>query len=152
DAAARFVSIGGGRPVFLTADEVRIVDVREGRALWLTFVEGHARSVDGESPTGGRVNSLLGRAASDSLSSRIAYQDVVYRRLWPGIDARVSGVRSGLKYSFEIAPYSDPRAIHLRYDGVDRMALNDRGEMIIEAGGQTIVDHAPTAYQRIDGR
>ena len=37
--------------------------------------------------------------------------------------ARVSGVRSGLKYSFEIAPYSDPLAIHLRYDGADRMAL-----------------------------
>jgi hypothetical protein len=152
DAAARFVSVGGGRPVFLTADDVRIVDVRQGHSLWLTFVEGHALSVDGESPTGGRVTSFLGHATSDSLSSRIAYQDVVYRRLWPGIDARVSGVQRGLKYSFEIAPYSDPLAIHLRYDGVDRMTLNDSGELIIEAGGQTILDRAPTAYQRIDGR
>jgi hypothetical protein len=152
DAAARFVSVGGGRPVFLTAEDVRIVDVRREHSLWLRFVEGHAASVDGESPTGGHVTSLRGHTTSDSLNSRTAYQDVVYRRLWPGVDARVTGVRSGLKYSFEIAPYSDPLAIHLRYDGVDRVALNASGEMIIEAGGQTIVDHAPTAYQRIDGR
>jgi hypothetical protein len=152
NAAARFVSVGGGRPVFLTADDVRVVDVRQGNSLWLTFVGGHALNVEGESPTGGHVTSLRGRTASDSLSSRIAYQDVVYRRLWPGIDARVSGVRSGLKYSFEIAPYSDPLAIQLRYDGADRVALDDDGELVLEAGGARIVDHAPTAFQRIDGR
>src|SRR5262245_15455283 len=50
DRAARFVSVGGGRPVFFTHRDVRIVDVRQQRSLWLTFVDGDARRLDGESP------------------------------------------------------------------------------------------------------
>jgi len=147
--AARFVSVGGGRPVFFTTGDVRIVDPRQEHSLWLAFVDSHALSVEGESPTGGHVTSLRGHATAERVR-QIAYRDVVYHRLWPGIDARVTGAAGGLKYSFEIAPYSDPLAIHLRYDGADRMSVNG-GELIIQAGGATIVDHAPTAYQYING-
>jgi hypothetical protein len=150
--AARFTSVGGTRPVFFTADDVRIVDPRQGRSLWLSFVDGHANRVEGESPTGGHVTFLHGPAKPDGLSSRIAYHDVVYRRVWPGIDARISGVRSGLKYSFEVAAHGDPLAIRLRYEGADRIALDESGELTIEAGGETIIDHAPIAYQDVDGR
>jgi F5/8 type C domain/Beta-propeller repeat len=158
DRAARFVSIGGGRPVFFTAHDVRIVDVRHGRSVWLTFVDAEARRVEGESPTG-RVTFLRGQAAAagtDSIaraaSRQIAYRDVVYRQLWPGIDARVSGIGGGLKYSFELAPHSDPRAIRFRYDGGDRIRIDRSGDLTIDAGGDSIVDRAPFAYQHAGGR
>jgi hypothetical protein len=152
DRAALFVSVGGGRPVFFTAGDVRMVDPRQERSLWLTFVDAHALRVEGESPTGGHVTSFHGSGPPNPMSRRIAYGDIVYRRLWPGIDARVSGVRRGLKYSFEIAPYGDPLAIHLRYDGADRLGVNGRGELTILSGDSTIVDAAPIAYQHVDGR
>ena len=101
------------------------------RSLWLTFADADASRIEGESPTGGHVTFLHGRQNLNSLAgtdgSLVAYRDVVYRRLWPGIDARITGASSGLKYSFEIAPHSDPRAIHLRYEGADRIAVTERG-------------------------
>ena len=153
DRAARFVSVGGGRPVFFTADGVRIVDPRDQRSLWLTFADADALRIEGDSPTGGRVTFLRGRknlsASGDPDGSRLAYRDVVYRRLWPGIDARITGAGNGLKYAFEIAPQSDPRAIHLRYEGADRIAVTDGGELTIEVGDST--DHRRRA-NRISAR
>jgi len=156
DSTACFVSVGGGRPVFFTKDGVRIVDARRQRSLWLTFADAGARRIEGEFPTGGHVTFLHGRQNLDSLAgtggSRVAYRDVVYRRVWPGIDARITGDGSGLKYSFEIAPHGDPRAIHLRYQGADRLAVTSGGELTIDAGDTTVVDGAPIAYQQVDGR
>ena len=149
DAAARFVAVGGGRPIFFTARDMRIVDPARQRSLWLTFVGGSAASIDGESPTGGAVNDMGRGRDAERLT---AYRDVVYRRVWPGVDARVSGLASGLEYAFEIAPRAEPGLIHLKYEGADRLSLTRTGELTIEAAGTTVVDHAPIAYQRFDGR
>jgi hypothetical protein len=133
-----------------------MVDVRHQRSLWLTFANADAALIEGESPTGGLVTFLHGWKNHDSHAgadgSRVAYRDVVYRRLWRGIDARITGASSGLKYSFEIAPHGDPQAIHLRYEGADHLALTSDGALTIDAGDNTMVDGAPIAYQHVDGR
>jgi hypothetical protein len=146
--AARFISVGGGQPIFFTANDVRMVDPRQQRSLWLMFVDGEARALDGEAPTGGRV-TVLRRAnpASDAM-----YGEVVYRRVWPDIDARVSAAAGGIKYTFEIAPGGDPRRIHLRYSGADRITLTPGGELRLDAGETTLVDSKPVASQLIGGR
>src|SRR5207249_5435861 len=131
--------------IFFTTRDVRIVDPRQHRSLWLTFVDGAAACVDGESPTGGGVTYL----AEPGARRQTAYRDVVYRRVWPGIDARVSGVPGGIEYSFEVEAGGDPKSIRLRYRGVDRVTLGDRGELTLVAGHTSIVDRAPLAYQRI---
>src|ERR1043166_6487411 len=146
---ARYVSVFGGQPIFFTTNDVRIVDPRRHRSLWLTFVDGAARGIDGEWDTGGHVTVLR---HSNSATDEPMFRDVVYRDVWHGVDARVSAEAKGLKYSFEVAPGGDPRAIHLRYSGADRMTLTDAGEITIDAGGATIIDTKPVAYQHIDGR
>jgi hypothetical protein len=149
DSLARYVSVGGGQPIFFTTNNVRIVDPKRHRSIWLTFVDGAARDIDGEWSTGGRITVL--RRASGS-NDEPMYRDVVYRDVWRGIDARVSASEKGLKYSFEIAPGGDARAIHLRYSGADRIELTEAGEIVLDAGGSTIIDTKPVAYQQIDGR
>jgi F5/8 type C domain/Beta-propeller repeat len=149
DRAARFVSVGGGRPIFLTDHDVRILDPEHGRSLWLSFVGGSACEIHGESPTGGQVTFLTGL---DPSTPHAAYRDAVYRGLWPGIDARVSGTTNGLKYAFEVAPHHDPSSIRIRYDGADRVTVDSAGALQITAGGANIVDHAPIAYQHVNGR
>jgi hypothetical protein len=149
DPLARYVSVGGGWPIFFMSNDVRIVDPQRQRSLWLTFVDGAARDIDGERTTGGHVTVL--RGASASVDAPI-YRDIVYRHVWHGIDARVSAASTGLKYAFEVAPGADPRAIHLRYSGADRLELTSAGELAIDAGGTTMVDTRPVAYQEINGR
>src|SRR5438105_11446870 len=149
DPLARYVSVGGGQPIFFTTNDVRIVDTKRQRSLWLTFVDGAARDIDGEWGTGGHV-TVLRRASA--LRDEPIYRDVVYRSVWRGIDARVSAASKGLKYSFEVAPGADPRAIHLRYSGADNIELTEAGEVVVNAGGARIVDTRPVAFQRINGR
>ncbi len=149
DPLARFLSVGGGRPVFFTTNDVRIADPKRHRSLWVTFVDGAARDIDGEWSTGGHVTVL--RHASAANDEPI-FRDVVYRDVWRGIDARVSAAAAGLKYSFEVEPGGDPRAIHLRYSGADRIELTEAGEIVLDAGGATIIDTRPIAYQTIGGR
>ena len=146
---ARFVSIGSGQPIFFTANDVRIVDTKRQRSLWLTFVDGASRDIDGEWSTGGHVTVLRKASAADESP---VFREIVYRNVWRGIDARVSAAADGLKYSFEVSPGADPRAIHLRYSGADRIELTDAGELALNAGGAVIVDTRPVAYQNIDGR
>src|SRR6185369_637955 len=148
DPAARFVSMGGGQPIYFTSNDVRIVDTRARRSLWLMFVDGGASAVDGDAPTGGRV-TVMRRA---NATSGALYGDVLYRRVWPDIDARVSAAAGGLKYSFEVAPGGDPRRIRLRYSGADGVSLTSAGELKITAGDTTFVDSKPIASQQIGGR
>ncbi len=147
--AARFLAIGGGQPIFFTSNDVRIVDTRQQRSLWLMFVDGDAQAVDGDAPTGGHIVVLRRANAS---SDAPLYRDVVYRSVWPGVDARVSAAAKGIKYSFEVSPGGDPRKIHLRYSGADRLALTADNELRLYAGDTTIVDSKPVASQRINGR
>ena len=61
--------IGGGQPIFFTSNEVRIVDTRQQHSLWLMFVDGEARALDGEEPTGGpTVMRRLNATGSPALS------------------------------------------------------------------------------------
>jgi hypothetical protein len=119
------------------------------RSLWLTFIDGAARDIDGEWSTGGHVTVLRHATAADGES---IYRDVVYRSVWRGIDARVSAAAKGLKYSFEVSPGADPRAIHLRYSGHDSIELTDAGEIVLDSGDATVIDTKPVAYQHINGR
>jgi len=113
------------------------------------FVNGDARGLDGDAPTGGHV-TVLRRA--NATSDAPLYRDVVYRSVWPGVDARVSAATGGLKYTFDVAPGGDPRRIHLRYSGADRIVLTSGGELKLQAGDTTVVDSKPVGSQQIGGR
>ncbi len=113
------------------------------------FVDGDAQAVDGDAPTGGRV-TLIRRLNTTGVAP--LYRDVVYRSIWPGVDARISAASGGLKYTFDVAPGGDPRRIHLRYSGADRIVLTPGGELKLQAGDTTIVDSKPVASQQIGGR
>lgn len=117
-------------------------------AVWMMFVDGAQRDIDGEWSGRGRV-AVLRPAMS---ITDIARREVMYPGVWQGIDARVNVVPNGTKYSFDVEPRANPRAIHIRYSGADRVELNDSGELSVFAGRTKIVHGRPTAYQRIGGK
>ncbi|HXD72114.1 MAG TPA: hypothetical protein VN628_00185 [Vicinamibacterales bacterium] len=125
-------------PVFAARTEIP-------RPMWLTFVEGAQREIDGEW-SGGHIAVLRHATATETIS------DVRYPAVWRGIDARVSPAENGLKYSFDVAPLADPRAIHIRYNGAVSIELNDSGSLTIDADGTRAVATRPSAYQELNGR
>lgn len=149
DRRAEFVSAGGTRRIFLTPTDVRIADSQRSASLWLTFVGAAAVRLEGAKPTGGVVNDLRhGR-----ISSEAAYGEVVYRNLWPGIDAHVISAESGLEYVFDVGVGRDARVIKLRYDGATAVSLDSSGDLIIESPAGRFIDRAPVVHQQVhEGR
>ena len=113
----------------------------------MTFVDGGQRDIDGEW-SGGHVAVLRHATATAETFLR----DIFYPGVWRGIDARVSAAADGLKYSFEVSPRADPRAIHMRYSGAVTIELNDSGNLVIDADGARILATRPIAYQQVNGR
>jgi hypothetical protein len=97
-------------------------------------------------------NYYLGNDPSAWRSNVSSFAGVVYRDLWPGIDAHVLAQDDGMKYEFHLDPGADPQDIALRYEGVQGLSLNKAGGMSIRTRAGKINDDAPIAWQtRRDG-
>jgi len=143
---AEFVSVSGSHHVFFTPTDVRIADRQRSASLWLTFVNSAATSLDGARPTGGVVHYVR----AGGTSSERAFGEVVYKEVWPGIDAHVTSLESGLEYTFEVGARRDPRAIRLRYDGATAVALDAGGNLIVDSPAGRFIDYAPVVHQAVD--
>ena len=73
--------------------------------------------------------------------------------LYPGISLELTGHRTGLKYNFHIAPGADPHAIHLRYEGIEKLSLTQDGalEIYFAPGWHPLIDNAPRLFQEVNG-
>ena len=85
-------------------------------------------------------------------SSIRTYRKVRYREPYPGIDLLVYGREGGIEYDFVAQPGADPGAIRLRFEGMDKMALDSNGELILTTPTGEIRQKKPFAYQWIQGR
>ncbi len=62
------------------------------------------------------------------------------------------GTQRRLEYDFVVAPGADPEAIALSFEGVDRLDVDARGDLVLRSAGQPILRlHKPSIYQDIDG-
>lgn len=80
------------------------------------------------------------------------FNGIRYRELWKGIDLVYRGTVSELKYEFVVQPGSDPRKIRLAYRGAESVRLAESGDLEVTTPLGSFSDHAPVAYQEIDGK
>ncbi len=116
---------------------------------------------DGASPTipAGRgksertFNYMLGDVANHR-ENVPSYNAVWYENLYPGISLELTGRRTGLKYTFHIAPGADPRVIRLRYEGIEKLTLTPEGALQIHLAPEwpPLTDGAPKIHQEINGQ
>jgi hypothetical protein len=79
-----------------------------------------------------------------------AYSRLREASVYPGIDVVYYGTGREIEYDFEVAPGADASRIRMRFDGADRVSLNDRGELVLALGASQITQRAPSVYQRRD--
>ena len=72
----------------------------------------------------------------------------------------LSGNRSDLSQQYagpaadsvsRLAPGADPNAIRLIFRGAGKLALNERGDLIVNVGKSKLVEHGPAIYQESGG-
>lgn len=115
-----------------------------GRRVSLAFAGSNARARFEGSGTLAATNYFSGSGFASVPTFRRLQRKAVY----PGIDVVYYGNGGELEYDLEISPGADPSRIRMRFSGADRVALNDRGEIVLSLGDGTIVQRTPVVYQR----
>jgi hypothetical protein len=123
-----------------------------GIVLGLRFLGANTGVViDGAERAPGNVNYFRGNDAARWQTDVPSYGEIVYRQLWSGVDLRLSEKHGTLKYEFHVSPGAKIRDIRLAYSGVDGLALDSAGGLVIQTSLGTLHDAAPVSFQEIDG-
>jgi hypothetical protein len=154
DRRVLYAARAGNSTFFLTRKAI-VFALRKreaGLALHLRFLGANpASAITGARRSAGTVNYLIGGNPANWHTKLPTYGEVVYRRLWPGIDLHVRGENGRLKYEFHLAPGADPARIRLRYRGQERLSLGRGGALRIETALGILRDTRPVSHQTIAG-
>ena len=119
--------------------------------LRLTFEQAKTDpQIEGVAPLPGVTNFFIGDDPARWQSNLPAYQEIIYRDLYPGIDLAYQGTAGHLKSEFRVAPGADPTLIQMRYGGVERAYVRVDGALVLETPGGELVELPPLIYQRIE--
>ena len=158
DARARFVTRRDRQVVVFERGAVRLASLLRGRgvervteSLVLHFVGGRPDVEPmGDAPLHGRVNVLVGDEAG-WIRGIPTWESVVYRDVWPGIDAVFRSEDPSLKSELLVAPGADPSLIAWTFDGALDVALDAEGALRVQTPAREVKDGAPVAWQTLGG-
>ncbi len=156
DSSIRYVHDGNGVDVAVT--DMGVVFRAADTDLQLlqfsaSFVGASAVRPVGREQSASLFNYYVGDPAHWRQSVP-SYERVAYEGLYEGIDLRIQGLRSHIKYEFHVAPGADYRRIAVRYEGIEGLSLGEDGSLQVNlgAGRGVIRDDAPYVYQEIGGQ
>jgi PKD repeat protein len=77
-----------------------------------------------------------------------AYKKIIYKDIYPGIDAEyILPEKGGVKYSLIVHPGADPSLIQMKYNGAESTFLNSNGEIEISSKHcGTFMEHQPKTF------
>ena len=128
------------------------VRAEDFRSVRMTFVSASPQcGLTGAGQLDGRVNYLLGNDPAKWRTQVAVFGQVKTESLYPGIDLVYYGNHRQLEYDFTVAPRADANSIALRFDGIDKLALDPSGELVIGLGSCELHQHAPIIYQIVRG-
>src|SRR5579864_7829505 len=108
------------------------VHAEDLRSVRMTFVSANPRcSLSGGGQLDGKVNYLLGNDPAKWRTQVPVFAQVKTASLYPGFDLVYYGNHQQLEYDFTVAPRADANSIALRFDGIDKLALDPSGELVI---------------------
>ena len=111
-----------------------------------------AAQAQGDGRLPGSANYFLGNDASKWQTRIPTYTRVQYQEVYPGISLVYYGNQRQLEYDFQVAPGADPAQIRLRFAGAESLRVDDQGDLVVQAGGQVLLQHKPVVYQQVAGR
>lgn len=159
---ADFLARGAGYTLRLTATQAELaLRARDNGAARITMtVENGAAGAPatGLQPSTGKVNYLW--EGGRQQTGVPAYGRVRYAGVYPGIDLVYHGKGRQLEYDFNVQPGADPGLIRLAFAGMERLSVNDAGQLVLAVNGREVRFDRPFLYQedaagrrmQVDGR
>ncbi|MCW5898185.1 MAG: hypothetical protein KIT10_02860 [Flavobacteriales bacterium] len=127
---------------------------RKGHAWQLHFLGASpAMRIDGVEGHEELNHYFLGDDPSRHATHVRSFQEVWYRDVYPGVDVRYYPAEDGsLEYDIICKPGSDPSRIAIEFRGIEKMRVDDKGQLFLETSLGEMSYPAPYVYQRINGR
>jgi sugar lactone lactonase YvrE len=72
--------------------------------------------------------------------------------MYKGIDLVYHGTNQVLEYDFEVAPQIDPKQIAIEFQAIEKLEIEENGDLSIKTSNGTLSNHKPIIYQEIDGQ
>ncbi len=125
----------------------------KGQAWNLDFVGANPKAtVLAEKPSESYLNYIRYAESEKNPTNIRDYEKVVYKDLYPGVDLDYYVQDDHLKYDFRLQPQARISDIRLRYNGVDRLAVDQEGRLHIYTGGKDMMEDRPVSYQLVNGK
>lgn len=143
DAKGNWSARGAGYAIGLEASALNLRTL--GGVVRLSFDGAKAKNSAWE-PSGKNLaptNYFKGH----TYRSADAYSHLRRSRLYPGIDIVYYGSGGKLEYDFDLAPGADPSRIRMRFQGADKVSLNESGGVVLKTKSGDIVQQLPVVYQ-----
>jgi hypothetical protein len=154
DPRVNFLSRGAGYSLFLTPSRA-VMELQQGGggnvvAMRIVGASPASHPV-GLDKMAGVSNYLIGNDPSQWHTNIANYADVAFKNTYRGIDLVYHGDQQQLEYDFVVKPGASPGAIRLAFDGTQGKSLDVHGNLVLHTSGGDLVEHAPVAYQTING-
>jgi hypothetical protein len=99
-----------------------------------------------------KTNYVAGNDPSQWQLGVANYGKVQYQGVYNGINVVYYGTnQQQLEYDFTVAPGANAGQIQLQFTGQQGMALDSQGNLVLHTGAGDLIEHAPVAYQVVDG-
>lgn len=122
-----------------------------GHAWRMRFVGADLSALaHGESARKEYHNYYLGNEPSKWAARVPVYEAVHYEQLWPGIDMRWHSEGGQAKYDLLVEAGADPAMIAFRYEGLDGITINDKGELVLSTTVGELHELKPIAWYADD--
>jgi len=173
DPRVKFLARGRGYTLFLTSTEA-VWALRKSQAKHSSMspdparkpepqIEGQtvvrmklvggnpAPRVIGQEELEGKANYFIGNNSKKWRTNIPTYAKVAYSDVYQRVDLVYHGNQRQLEYDFVVRPGADPKAIALRYAGVDKLEVNTQGDLVLHTGDGVISQQKPVIYQEVNG-
>jgi hypothetical protein len=80
------------------------------------------------------------------------FKEILYEELWDRIDANFHNSMEGLKYDFIVKPGGNPNLIKVALNGVEKLKVNNKGELEFLTSHGKLLKGSPYTYQIIKGK
>jgi uncharacterized protein (TIGR03437 family) len=129
-----------------------VVAEKGGRTLRTRFTGANqAAVIAGESRQASVTNYFEGDDPAKWRASVPNFARVRYSRVYPGIDLLYYGRDGDLEYDWIVAPGADPQNIRMTFPGADRVSIDQRGDLVVQASEREYRHKRPSVYQDIAG-
>ncbi len=106
----------------------------------------------GFDPQEAGINYFVGNDKSKWRTEIPTYKGIVYKGVYEGIDLKVFGNGKDMEYEFIVNPGGNSDQILLTYSGIEGLAVNEAGQLLIGTAFGQIEETKPHIYQEIEGK